>query len=313
MPVIPGETYASTAGALFGTSLSFDGKNLLVGAKRASPTTTSQGAVYIFRRSSDIDPAPQTLASEAAWGEWVLVQRIVAEIPEANDQFGTAVDAQQGCLLVGAPNRSTGSNFNTGAAYIYRKELATELYQWEATLLAGDAQQGDLFGAAVSVGGSSAFVGAPGADIGMLPNQISNRGTAYLFATDLLTCDSWTQRTEYAPPMALATTDASFGSAVHLFAGEVLIGAPRAPGPVGLQQGSVMAFEADTVGCAYDLTGDGLVDGLDMGLFFSHWAGTDPEHFVADFDGNGVVDGDDMTYLLSYWGPCGCEVPPPPP
>ncbi len=313
MPVMDGETDASTAGALFGTAVRFDGKHLLVGAKRASPTVSSQGVVYVFRRSSDSDPPPQALGYEASWGEWVLVQRIVAETPQANDQFGTAIDAQQGCLLVGAPNRGTTSVPNTGAAYIYRKDLATELYVWEASLIAADAQSGDLFGAAVAVWADSAVVGAPGVDIGLPPTQIANRGTVYLFATDPVSCGAWTQRTEYAPPLALATPDASFGSAVHLHADEVLIGSPRAPGPVGVHQGSAMAFEIDTVGCAFDLGGDGFVDGLDVGLFFSHWAGTTPEHFVADFDGNLVVESLDLTYLLSHWGPCGCEDPAPPP
>ena len=313
MPAIPPETQLSTAGALFGTSLRIDGKFLIVGAKRASPSATSQGAVYVFRRSPPEDPAPHPIMSNPAWGDWVLVQRIVAEAPQANDQFGTSVDAQQGRLIIGAPNRAAGTMTNAGAAYIYARDPLTESYVWEATLFAADARPGNLLGASVSIWSDTALVGSPGVDYGAGSSQISDAGAAYLYGIDLDTCSTWSQKTEVSPPVSARTPDALFGSCVRVESEQLVVSAPRAPGPNGSQQGSAFSFPVDTIGCAWDLTGDGYVDGLDLSLFFAHWGGTTPEHFVADYDGDLVVGGLDLAYALGHWGPCECDDAQPPP
>jgi hypothetical protein len=52
--------------------------------------------------------------------------------------------------------------------------------------------------------------------------------------------------------------------------------------------------------CPADLSGDGLVDGRDMGLLLSQWASDG----TADLDGDGTVGGADMGLLLAAWGPC---------
>lgn len=49
-----------------------------------------------------------------------------------------------------------------------------------------------------------------------------------------------------------------------------------------------------------DLSGDGLVDGRDMGLLLSQWAADGS----ADLDGDETVGGADMGLLLAAWGPC---------
>jgi len=54
--------------------------------------------------------------------------------------------------------------------------------------------------------------------------------------------------------------------------------------------------------CPWDLDGDGVVDGADLGDLLNQWGpcpGCD-----ADFDGDGVVDGADLGALLNAWGPC---------
>lgn len=52
--------------------------------------------------------------------------------------------------------------------------------------------------------------------------------------------------------------------------------------------------------CTADLTGDGFVDGSDLGILLSQW-GTDG---TADLDFDGVVGGGDIGLLLASWGPC---------
>lgn len=63
--------------------------------------------------------------------------------------------------------------------------------------------------------------------------------------------------------------------------------------------------------CPQDLTGDGVVNGADLGVLLSDWATADP---CSDLDGDGVVSGADLGLLLGAWGPCvflpGCPCPP---
>ncbi|MFG0274104.1 MAG: choice-of-anchor tandem repeat NxxGxxAF-containing protein [Phycisphaerales bacterium] len=62
----------------------------------------------------------------------------------------------------------------------------------------------------------------------------------------------------------------------------------------------VVAATLPTVGDPADLTGDGVVDGADLGLLLGAWgpcAGC-----PADLTGDGVVDGADLGLLLGAWG-----------
>ena len=52
--------------------------------------------------------------------------------------------------------------------------------------------------------------------------------------------------------------------------------------------------------CPADLTGDGSVDGADLGLLLSSWE-LSP---VGDLNGDGITDGADLGLMLSAFGPC---------
>lgn len=78
-----------------------------------------------------------------------------------------------------------------------------------------------------------------------------------------------------------------------------------AAGGANLQGGagaSVRPFlgAAAAPSCPADLTGDGLVDGADLGALLVAWGGTG----AADLSGNGLVDGADLAILLNDWGAC---------
>ena len=47
-----------------------------------------------------------------------------------------------------------------------------------------------------------------------------------------------------------------------------------------------------------DLNGDGVVDGIDLGILLSGWGSAG----AGDLNGDGVVDGIDLGVLLSAWG-----------
>ena len=67
---------------------------------------------------------------------------------------------------------------------------------------------------------------------------------------------------------------------------------------------------AHAQGCAGDVTGNGFVNGGDLGQLLSYWGPrtTDPFSIAADLDGNGVINGADLGLLLSNWGPCQATV-----
>ncbi len=58
--------------------------------------------------------------------------------------------------------------------------------------------------------------------------------------------------------------------------------------------------------CTGDLTGNGIVDGADLGTILSYWGPRtqDPTSIASDLDGNGLINGADLGLVLSSWGPC---------
>lgn len=64
--------------------------------------------------------------------------------------------------------------------------------------------------------------------------------------------------------------------------------------------------QADAVGCAGDIDGDGVVDSADMAYLLTQWELVTPcnEGLTADLDGSGVVNAADLTILLGSWGAC---------
>ncbi len=48
-----------------------------------------------------------------------------------------------------------------------------------------------------------------------------------------------------------------------------------------------------------DLNGDGIVDGIDLGMLLGAWNATEGP---ADLNGDGVVNGIDLGLLLGAWG-----------
>ncbi len=57
----------------------------------------------------------------------------------------------------------------------------------------------------------------------------------------------------------------------------------------------------DVAKCTGDLSGDGVVDGVDLGLLLTSWGATGGD---ADLNGDGTVDSADLGLLLINWGKC---------
>jgi hypothetical protein len=63
----------------------------------------------------------------------------------------------------------------------------------------------------------------------------------------------------------------------------------------------------DSCQCYGDVTGNQLVDGIDLAILISAWGGGGSGEFDADLDQDGVVDGRDLALLLSTWGTCASD------
>jgi len=103
----------------------------------------------------------------------------------------------------------------------------------EIKLTASDTSQGDQFGAAVSVDGQTAVVGAPGDG----PAELNGAGSAYVFVRS---GSRWTEAAK------LVASDPSlndtFGEAVAVSGDTVVIGAPQDNHAGGLDAGSAYVF-----------------------------------------------------------------------
>jgi len=53
--------------------------------------------------------------------------------------------------------------------------------------------------------------------------------------------------------------------------------------------------------CPGDITGNGVVDGADLGAVLTTWGAPQGQ---GDLNGDGTVDGADLGLLLTKWGPC---------
>ena len=300
-PTIAGEGPELIAYGLFGSSVAISGDYMVIGAKRQTLGVNKQGTAFVFRRNTPSNPAPNILQMNAAWGEWVLVQRLTALTPLPDEAFGTSVSLSPWNLCVGAPGGSTSA----GSASIYDLDNSLGKFVFNSQLFAVSGRAGDQFGASVVLKSDALLIGAPGVDAGAGSSQLTNRGLAYLFTRNLTSCQIWTQGLSYFPPPNANVAEAAFGSAIDLTSGDVAITAPKGHNQQ-LGQGVAFTFVLNTVSCPGDLDGDGGSGGADIAVLFSHWGGCGPNDQVADFNHDGCVNGGDLPYILSDWGPCIC-------
>ncbi len=165
-----------------------------------------------------IDPLTQSAEIEAADGG-------------AGDSFGAAVAAADGTLVVGAPDHEVGAQAAAGAAYVFSD--ASGSWQQTAELSAPDGEAGDSFGAAVAVTDGTIVVGAPDHKVGT--NSLA--GAVYVFSD---ATGSWEQTIE------LNASDPaggdSFGTAVAVADGTIVVGAPDHEVGTNSQAGAAYVF-----------------------------------------------------------------------
>jgi hypothetical protein len=146
----------------FGFSVAVRGKTVVVG----KPSLDYSGGAYLF-----IEPS-------GGWTNMTQTAKLSASDGAPNDYFGSSVFTNGNLALVGAMFATVGNTYQKGAAYIFVKPSKG----WKTTskfnqkLIAKD-KAASLFGASVSMSGTTAVIGAPYTSVSNNPSQ----GAAYVF------------------------------------------------------------------------------------------------------------------------------------
>jgi hypothetical protein len=179
--------------AFFGTSIAVRGSTAYVGATGV-PRDAGLGKVYAFN-----------LATGAQTGVFV------PEGADASRDFGRAVAASGGFLLVGASDDTNGEF--AGAAYLFDAATGTQL----AKILPDDGGPREEFGNAVAILGDRAVIAAWRDD-----DQGTEAGSVYLY--DITNPDFPVLITELSTPSLDDRDD--FGQAVTISSERIIVGAP---------------------------------------------------------------------------------------
>ena len=150
------------AGDQFGFDVAVDGSTVAIGAKRDDDNGQDSGSLYLY----DVVSA-------------ALIVKVLPNDGAADDNFGEAVDLNQGIVAVGA-HGDDDSGFLSGSAYLFDANTGVQL----AKLLASDGSSNDFFGAAIAIDDGVVAVGAWADSI-----FFDHSGSVYLFdaATGLQT------------------------------------------------------------------------------------------------------------------------------
>lgn len=238
-----------------GFSVAVSGDVAVVGAPLSDVGTASirggrrnAGTAYVFERSGDAWTQRQTLyandnAQDDGFGHSVAILRH----PAATEAY---------YILVGAPNKTVGSNPVQGAAYLFYRPDAQSAWTQQVKLVAGsNGLARDRFGESVSLSAFSrdrfgltlpdiyAAIGAPESGNGSGQGG-DGEGKAYIFSRPFADPPNWQQR---AVLRAGLNAGERFGASVSFSGKSLLIGAPARGG----------ATAVDFTGAAFVYTGSG--------------------------------------------------------
>jgi hypothetical protein len=199
-------------GDMFGSAVAISGRTIVIGAP--APTAVDASA-YVYHQSGSGWVLQSTLvpasghpahfgnavavsastavvsASEGVYvfssqrGIWSQVQTLTPADGASGDRYGFAVGLSRSALVVGAPGHDAGA----GIAYFYGLDQTD--WTLKSELAGSDPAGGNVFGSAVAVSGTTAIVGAPGANNAQ--NINGHTGTAYVFSA---ANGTWSQQAE---------------------------------------------------------------------------------------------------------------------
>jgi hypothetical protein len=206
----------------FGKSVAISGDYIVIGAQRDDDTFADSGSAYIFKREST---------------GWTQQAKLVASDSAASDRFGSAVDINDGYVIVGASEKNDAA----GAAYIFKR--TEEAWNHVSKLESNAPSTNAYFGCSVSLSEKYAVIGEQYTD--------SYSGSVHVFERS---GDLWVRQS------ILTATDGensdALGSSVSVSGGHIVAGA-TGDDDNGSNSGSVYTFFSG------DSDGDGVVDDMD--------------------------------------------------
>ena len=164
------------------------------------------------------------------------VKRLLAGDGADFDQFGISVAVSGDTAVVGARLRELNGFVNTGAAYVFERNVGgADGWGETAILLPGDPADSQFFGEHVDIDGDTIVVGAA-----RDPEAGTRAGAAYIFQRDDGDPILW-QESAKLQPADLAEED-RFGSSVSILGDTIAVGSPR-DDDVNVDAGSAYIFE----------------------------------------------------------------------
>ena len=192
MPFVDGVNFA-------GASVAIDGNLALVGAPRDNTDGVSSGSVFVYQRDTK--------------NNWLLLQRIVPDEPEAYSYFGNEVAIEGTTILVGAEYANNGGA-NVGAVYLFEYDNGT--IQQTQMLSPNEGWSWSHFGSSIDIDGDTVAIGAYGSP--------QSTGCAYVYARN--SDGLYEQTHQFAP------SDGSFGNrfgqSIGVSGQNVVVGSPFA-------------------------------------------------------------------------------------
>lgn len=269
----------AAAGDKFGFSVGISGTTAIVASESGAYLFDTETGQQLFKLT-DSDKAVAISGTTAIVGDRLFNtetgQQLFQLTPSvAGGGFGSTSVAISGTrAIVGAmytddPNNVDWHIRNAGAAYVFDTETGQQLFK----LVAFDAASQDLFGRSVSISETTAIVGAEG------------NASAYSF--DIVTGQKLYK---------LASSDGGhfFGASVAVSDTTAIVGAYRS--------GAAYLFFDAAIQCLGDLTGERVLNFLDVSAFLVAFGTRDP---VADFTGDGDFNFLDVSAFLAAFG-AGC-------
>jgi hypothetical protein len=184
----------------FGWSVAASGSTVVVGVPdRTVGSNSGQGAAYVYVQSG---------------GLWTQQAELTAADGGANDEFGYSVALSGSTVILGAPDRTVGSNAVQGVVYVYVQSGGS--WTQQAELTAADGSADGQFGWSVSISSSTLLVGATDQKVG----SNSGQGAAYVYVQS---GGSWTQQAELTA--ADGAADDQFGQSVAVSGSTAVVGA----------------------------------------------------------------------------------------
>lgn len=235
----------TTRGDWFGFSVAIDGDTLVVGAREATRTSADDatlryaGVAYVFTRSDE------------TWSQQAYLK---ASNIDVGDRFGESVAVSGDTVVVGAPfegGDDSGNFDDAGAAYVFTRSDTT--WTEQAMLKASNTEEGDKFGAAVTIAGDTLVVGAMGEDSRATKingdendNTARSAGAAYVFVRS---GESWSQQA-YLKPSDIDADD-EFGRFLDISGETLVIGARGENSSATGVGGDAADDSANSAGAAY--------------------------------------------------------------